>query len=112
MNVSPEILSLQKAYAARPFAVRWVDSHSAGTHRFDTGAEAFDYIQAQWLRIQRDVAQYRYRASNLWWSHLETPEGRVQLAYVLLTQDVQSYSEPLHTTPEGIYGDEVDTAEG
>jgi len=100
MNISPEIRASQLAYAARPFAVRWVDSHASCTNRFDTLSEAFEYIQAQWIRVQRDVAQYRYRASNLWWSHLETPAGTTQLAYVLLASDVSSYSEPTVSSPD------------
>lgn len=97
MNAAFDIATLasQQAYAARPFAVRWVDSHASCTNRFDTLSGAFEYIQAQWLRVQHDVAQYRYRESHLWQSHLETPEGRTQLSYVLLASDVSSYSEPI-----------------
>jgi hypothetical protein len=91
MSVSAEILASQAAYAARPFAVRWVDSHCAVTHRFHTFKEAFSYVQNQWSNVQRRVAAEPYRASSVWWSYLETPTGRTQLAYVLLCADVSSY---------------------
>ena len=91
MRLSPEIQAAQAAYAARPYAVRWVDSHGSGTFRFDTFAEAFDYVQEQWARIQRKVATERYRASHLRRSHIETPQGNTPLPYWLLAEDVSSY---------------------
>lgn len=91
MNVSKEVAASQAAYAARLFAVRWVDSHSSGTFRFHTFDEAFQYAQEQWVNVQRRVAAEPYRASCVWQSYLETPAGRSQLAYVLLTDDVSSY---------------------
>jgi hypothetical protein len=91
MHISPEIRAAQEAYAARPFAVRWEDSHMSGTFRFDSFTEAFDYVQIQWARVQRRVRENRHMASHLWHSYLETPEGRVPLRYVLLCDDVSSY---------------------
>lgn len=85
------VLTSQAAYAARPFAVRWVDSHFSGTFRFHTFDEAFQYAQDQWALVQRNVSEHRRMASNLWRSCLETPAGRTQLAYVLLARDVSSY---------------------
>lgn len=90
-NVSPDIRALQIAYAARPFAVRWHDSHFSGTFRFHSFNEAYQYVQDMWAHIVREVAQNPYRASSLWRSYLETPEGKTQLTYVLLTADVSSY---------------------
>lgn len=90
-NISAEILALQEAYAARPFAVRWHDSHFSGTFRFHTLNDAFQYVQDQWARISKEVANHRYCASSLWRSYLETPQGRTPLNYVLLTHDISSY---------------------
>lgn len=92
-NVSPEILELQKAYASRPFAVRWVDSHFSGTFRFHTLDESYQYVQEQWARISKEVATHRCRSSSLWRSFLETPEGKTPLSYVLLTTDISSYED-------------------
>ena len=91
MSVSAEILASQAAYAARPFAVRWIDSHYSGTHRFHTFNEAFQYLQHQWVAVRKRVACNRYMASDLHRSYLETPTGRTPLTYVLLTNDVSSY---------------------
>lgn len=91
MSVSMEILASQLAYAARPFAVYWVDSHCSGEFRFETFAEAYDYVQTQWARVRRRVATEQYHASDLWVSRFHTPTGSVQLAYVLLADDVSSY---------------------
>lgn len=92
MSVSMEILASQLAYAARPFAVCWVDSHFSGEFRFETFAEAYDYVQQQWTNVQRRVATQPHCASRLWRSRLYTPNGSVQLAYVLLAADVSSYN--------------------
>lgn len=89
-----DLLSLetqQAAYAARPFAVRWIDSHFSATFRFHTLDEAHAYAQQQWMHIQWQVARHRPCASRLWQSRLITPTGSVQLAYVLLATDVSSY---------------------
>lgn len=90
--ISDEIKAAQEAYAARPFAVRWVDSHASGTFRFQTLDEAFAYAQEQWARIQKRCRQARgetsWVASCLWESFLIAPDGRVALAYVLLCNDV------------------------
>lgn len=91
METDPEILAAQEAYEARPFAVRWVDSHFAGTFRFHTYDEAFDYIQDQWKKIRNSVATRKYRASHLWESYLITPTERISVKYVLLAEDVSSY---------------------
>jgi hypothetical protein len=90
-SVSFDVLVAQAAYAARPFAVRWIDSHYSGTFRFETYDEAFEYVQEQWANVQRRVIEERYRASCLWASRLMTPTESVPLAYVLLTDDVSSY---------------------
>jgi len=90
-NISPEVRAHQAAYAARPFAVRWQDSHFSGEFRFDTFAEAFDYVQTMWTNIRQAVEQRPYRSSMLWQSYLKTPEGRISLRYVLLCEDVSSY---------------------
>lgn len=82
----------QLAYAARPFAVRWVDSHSSLTCRFDTFEEAFAYLQDQFARQSKEVRQYKFRATNLWASNIQFPDGTsVQARYFLLTNDVSSY---------------------
>lgn len=91
MTIAPEILAAQQAYAARPFAVRWVDSHFSGTFRFETFDEAFDYMHQQWTLIQRTVKTTRYRESHLRQSWLETPNGRISLRWYLLCDDVSSY---------------------
>lgn len=93
MSVSPEILAQQAAYAARPYAVRWVDSHFATTNRFSTLNGAFEYAHAQWARIRREVATRPNHESLLHRSFLETPAGRVQLRYVFLCDDVSSYRQ-------------------
>lgn len=91
-RVSDEILAKQQAYAARPVAVHWRDSHFSGTFRFDTLGEAFAYVDQQWSRIRRNVAAERYLASDLRSSALEAPGiGRVPLRLVLLADDVSSY---------------------
>ena len=89
--ISAEIKAMQDAYAARPYAVMWRDSHCQIPSRFHTYNEAFEYIQEQWARIRRTVRERKYCGSQLWRSYLETPEGRVQLCYVLLCDDVSSY---------------------
>ena len=91
MSVSPEILAKQAAYAARPFAVRWCDSHASGTYRFNTLDEAYEYIHAVWLVSQINIAEKANRCTMLDRSYLETPSGRVQLRYVLLCDDLSSY---------------------
>lgn len=90
-HISPEIRAAQEAYEARPYAVRWQDSHFSGTFRFHTLDGAFDYVQSAWANVQERVRENRYMASNLHRSYLETPAGRVQLRYVLLCADVSSY---------------------
>jgi hypothetical protein len=90
-RLSVAIYETQQAYAARPFAVAWRDSHFSGTFRFDTLDQAYADIQSRWARIQAKVAAERYTASQLWQSYLETPTGRVRLAYVLLCDNVSSY---------------------
>ena len=90
-RVDPEIRRAQIEYALRPFAVRWVDSHFSGTFRFQTFREAFDYVQAQWAKVQERVATTRHRASNLRESYLETPLGKISLRYWLMADDVSSY---------------------
>lgn len=90
-RVSPEIKAKQEAYAARPYAVQWCDSHFSATFRFDTLDQAYADIQDRWARIQATVKRDRYCSSQLWRSNLETPTGKVRLAYVLLCDDVSSY---------------------
>jgi hypothetical protein len=89
--VTPAVRAAQEAYAARPFAVRWCDSHFSNMSRFDTLDEAFEYIRCQWVRVRKQVERNPHHASNLRRSYLETPEGRVSLRYVLLCDDVNSY---------------------
>jgi hypothetical protein len=92
-QLSPqELAACQQAYAARPFAVRWNDSHYSGEHRFHTFNEAFDYAQQQWAYINKRVASAPYPCQSfLGQSWIETPEGRISLRYYLLTKDVSSY---------------------
>lgn len=93
--ISEEIRAAQEAYAARPFAVRWCDSHCSGTFRFHTYADAFDYVQEQWARIRRYADTKPYPVESLLWqSRLITPDGSVSLRYVLLCDDVSSYRSP------------------
>ena len=56
MTISNEIRAAQEAYAARPFAVRWRDSHFSGTTRFHTFDGAKERVQNTrgWLET-RDV---------------------------------------------------------
>jgi len=89
--VSNEMKAAQDAYEARPFAVRWCDSHASLTNRFNSYDEAYTYVQQQWIRIQNRVAKNLNHASQLGQSYLITPAGRVQLSYVLLCPDVSSY---------------------
>lgn len=90
--ISNEIRAAQEAYASLPVSVRWVDSHTSIVCKFNNFDEAFDYIQTQWKRIQKTVATQRFYSSALWRSYVEAPRiGRVQLAYVLLSDDVSSY---------------------
>jgi hypothetical protein len=93
MNViSNETRIAQETYAARPFAVRWEDSHSALTNRFETFDEAFAYAQKQVLRICADVKRASYScASNFYRSNIQTPEGRMPLRYYFFADDVSSY---------------------
>jgi len=86
-----QILAAQAAYAARPFAVRWRDSHFSTCERFSSYDEAFAYVQQMWALIRHTVRVSRNHESLLWQSSLETPAGRVQLNYVLLADDVSSY---------------------
>jgi hypothetical protein len=86
-----ELKAIQAAYAARPFAVQWADSHYCGTSRFDTFEEAFEHAQSLWSMIRKSVVNQRYMESHLWQSWLETPAGSVRLAYWLLADDVNSY---------------------
>lgn len=92
MNVSSEVAAAQAAYAARPFAVRWCDSHFATTERFNTFDEAFAYLQRQVARITRDVkrAGSSWVGAYFWESYIETSEGRVQANYYLLADSVSS----------------------
>lgn len=91
MNVTPEVRAAQEAYAARPFAVRWVDSHLSTTFRFHTLDGAFEYAQAQWALIQKRVRENRCMASEIRRCYIESPTGRMPLAYWLLCNDVSSY---------------------
>jgi hypothetical protein len=91
MQPSEQILAAQAAYAARPFAVRWCDSHFSATNRMATLDECFEYIQRHWALIQKNVKERQHCASDLSRSYLETPEGRVSLRYVLLCDNVSSY---------------------
>jgi hypothetical protein len=86
-----ELKATQEAYASRPFAVRWIDSHVATTSRFHTFAEAFAYAQDMWATIRKQVSEQRYMSSNLWQSNLQTPNGSVRLAHYFLADDVSSY---------------------
>lgn len=89
---SKEILAAQAAYAARPYAVRWVDSHCSTTQRLDTLDECFEYVQQLWAAVQARVANNRHECSKLHWSYIQTPDGqKMPLAYVLLAADVSSY---------------------
>lgn len=90
--VSEEIKAAQAEYAARPFEVRWVDSHCAMTSRFNTLDQAFTYIQRCWKDVQATVRQCPHCSSDLRASYLRTPTGgKVALRYVLLCDDVSSY---------------------
>lgn len=95
MTIAPEILAAQQAYAARPWFVMWRDSHCQVPQRFNTAAEAFEYVDYQWKKIRDRVARERYNASRLGGylgSYIEGPGlGRVSLRYVLLAEDVSSY---------------------
>jgi hypothetical protein len=86
-----ELKATQAAYAARPFAVQWVDSHFSGTSRFHTFEEAFEYAQDMWAMIRKTVREQRCTESHLWWSQIQTPTGSTSLAYYLLADDVSSY---------------------
>ncbi len=92
-----EIALAQAEYAARPYAVRWswerdwVDSHFETTNRFSTLEEAFKYAQDMWAIMRQEVSRRRYMASNIWRSRIETPNGKIPLAYYLLADDVSSY---------------------
>lgn len=90
-ELDPAIRASQEAYAARPFAVRWCDSHYSGTHRFHTLDDAHQYIQEQWEYIRVQVATRWNCASMLHMSYLITPDSTVSLRYVLLADDVSSY---------------------
>ena len=83
--------AIQDAYAARPFAVRWVDSHVGTCNRFDTFEEAFEYAQDMWAMIRREVSQRRNMESHLWQCYLEPPAGRMPLNWYTLADDVSSY---------------------
>jgi hypothetical protein len=91
MTISKEIATAQANYAAKPFAVRWVTSHFSGTFRFDTFDEAFDYVQEQWVKVQKQVRNNAYHSSKLWQSYIETPDGKMSVEYFLLAKDVSSY---------------------
>lgn len=94
MRTHEEIAAAQAAYAARPFAVRWCDSHFSGSFRFNTLDEAYGYINDQWRLIQRKCAHKSnggsWIGSALWQSHLETPAGTVRLPYVMLVDDIDN----------------------
>jgi hypothetical protein len=86
-----ELKATQAAYAARPFAVRWVDSHVATCNRFHTFDEAHQYAQDMWAMIRREVATRHNMESHLWQSFIETPQGRIALRWYVLADDVSSY---------------------
>lgn len=90
--ISAEIEAAQAAYAARPFAVRWVDSNVSCTNRFDTFQEAFQYAQDMWAMIRKEAAERGHVESHLWQSNIQMPDGSsLRLAYYLLADDVSSY---------------------
>lgn len=89
---SQEIQAAQAEYAARQFAVRWVDSNVATTNRFHTFNEAFAYAQDMWVMIRKEVGERRNVESHLWQSNIQTPDGSsIRLAHYFLTDDVSSY---------------------
>ncbi len=78
-------------YWSRPYGVFWTSSYFQGEFRFNTLDEAFAYIDQQWQRVRETVRNERFVASNLRESKLITPEGKISLRNVLLTDDVSSY---------------------
>lgn len=86
----------QQAYAARPFAARVETSHFSGTFRFDTEAEAIDYLHQQFAWVKRVIRNREY--GNAWVnfdcqrSVLQRPDGQVIPAkYVLLADNLSSH---------------------
>lgn len=79
MTVSPDTLAKQQAYAARPWAARLETSHFGGTFRFDTEAEALDYLTGQVARLRRECKAKRNEPNwygfDAWRSHIEGPNG-------------------------------------
>jgi hypothetical protein len=53
MTTSPEILAMQRAYAARPYAASLRTSNCSCTNRFDTFTEARNYLAEQVARVPR-----------------------------------------------------------
>ncbi len=89
--LNAELKATQDAYQARPYAVRWVDSHVATCNRFYTFDEAFKYAQDMWAMIRREVSQRRNMESHLWQSYIETPQGNMPLSFYALADEVSSY---------------------
>ena len=90
-GVSFDIARCQLEYAARPFFVRWVDSHCSVPSRFNTFDEAFDHVQLQWHRIRARAKSDNLRSSLLQWGRIEGPNFSWTLRELLLVDDVSSY---------------------
>ena len=100
--ISAELAAQQAAYWARPFAVRWCDSHFSVTEKFLTLEGAYEYIQKMWALIRKQVSERQFCGSQLWQSYLETPAERVKLSYVLMCDDVDSYGYSRRVDPRDL----------
>jgi hypothetical protein len=88
---SPELA----AYQARPFLAYVASSHFSGGFRFDTEAEAVDYLLQQFARVRRIIRNREYGPSwvnfDCYRSYLEGPGGRVAARFVLFCDKLESH---------------------
>jgi hypothetical protein len=95
MTVSPEIAAQQAAYQSRPFAARIRTSHFSATFRFDSEAEAIEYIMQQYCYMAGNIANgercVSMRLDGWLGCQIVTPEGEYDAKYALLAADLNSY---------------------
>lgn len=95
MTVSAETLAAQQAYAARPYVAYLNTSHMSSAQRFDTEAEAIDYLFRGYAMTKRNIREWRARGDNCWIgfdarrSYLEGPDGaKIQARFILMADSI------------------------
>lgn len=88
-QVSPEIAAKQAAYAAKPFFAYVSSRYFSGGFRFDSMAEAIDYLRAQALRRMAAIAAGDFDSMDMRRSYVEGPGwGKVPARYVLFIERI------------------------